>query len=87
MRVASSGITKAASTSPSRTFAMASSLVSTSTGSIERSSGPASRATSIRCPPNSTSLAESGTRFAKATWGFSGPRESAKPMSVAITIG
>ena len=43
--------------------------------------------TSIFWPFRSSTLAEGGTRLTNATRGFSGPREIAKPISTAITIG
>ena len=54
---------------------------------MARNSGPAWRVTSMRLPPSSISLPDDGTRLANATCGLSGPRESAKPISVAMTTG
>ncbi len=87
MSLASLGITIAPSTSPSFTFWIASSRVLTRTGSIASKSGPACWERSTRSPPSEISLADSGTRFTNATSGLSGPRESAKPISVAMITG
>ena len=85
--MASLGITIAASTSPSFTIWIASSRVSTRTGSMASNSGPACSERSICSPPREISFAVRGTRFTKATSGLSGPRDRAKPISVAMITG
>ena len=77
----------AASASPDLTLSSASAREWTRIGLIAWNSWLVYFDTSIDWPPRSILLADAGTWFRKATRGFSGPRDSAKPISSAITIG
>ena len=77
----------AASTSPERTFWIACARVLTRTGWIDWNSRDEYLEASMRWLPSVIVFWLGGTRFRKATRGFSGVRESANPMSSAITTG
>ncbi len=77
----------AASTAPERTFASASSRFCTSTRSIAVNSVFVYVLMSSFWLPRRIVPRFSGTWLRNATRGFSGPLESAKPISVAIAIG
>ncbi len=73
-------------TSPDSTISRASSRVSTSTQSTFAQSSSLASPMSKSSPPMATGVsAESSST--KATFGVDGPRESAKPIRTAITIG
>ncbi len=80
------GRISAASASPDWTISRACSSLETSMQSIREQSSPRAPVMSS-CWPPITSGVPSGTSFRNATRGFSGPRESAKPISTAIAIG
>src|SRR5690349_21582564 len=77
----------AASASPDLTLSSASARECTGIGLIAENSWLVYFVTSIDWPPRLILLADAGTWLRKATRGFCGPRESAKPISRAITIG
>ena len=83
----SGGMISAPSTSPDLTLAIASFSLETGTGSMRLKISFAYFDTSTRVPPRSSTLAAGGTWLRKATRGFEGPRERAKPISVAMMIG
>ena len=80
------GRIRAARTSPDWTICRACSSLETSMQSIREQSSPRALVTSSCCPLI-TSGVPAGISLRNATRGFSGPRESAKPISTAIAIG
>jgi hypothetical protein len=66
---------------------MASARVRTRTGWTDSNRRDAYWAASTRAPPSRTTDSPGGTRFAKATRGFSGPADRTAPMRTAITTG
>ena len=85
--ITSAGTTSAPSASPERTFAIASSRVSTRIGSTASNSSDAYTVASSCSPPRLIWASSGGTRLANATFGLDGPDESAAPTSSATTIG
>ncbi len=83
----SSGMISAARTSPSATLSSASSRLLTATHSMRSQSW--SNAASWENPPSPSSSPpfSAAISLKKATRGLSGPRETAKPISTARTIG
>src|SRR3981081_222838 len=80
-------MTGAASASPDLTLSSASARECTGIGLIAWNSWSVYFDTSIERPPRLIVLADAGTWLRKATRGFCGPRDSAKPISSAIRIG
>ena len=72
---------------PTCTLSTASARLCTSIGSTDSNSSLAYLDASIRWPPSLNVLALGGTWLKKATFGLSGARDSASPISTAITTG
>ena len=77
----------AASASPDLTLSSASVRECTRIGLIDLNSSFEYFETLIDVPPMLIVLAAGGTWLRKATRGFCGPRDSAKPISSAMAIG
>ena len=83
----SAGTISAPSASPDLTLAIASAREFTRIGVTLLNSSLAYLDVSIDSPPSFTVAAPLGTSLKNATFGFSGPRDSARPMSTEMMIG